>query len=555
MHAFSKLYFNKTYKHLFCRNATIQILQSIVSRLLGQYNHKRNRRFNSMEGIFTLYPEIAKYFYLTLSEFYNVQITDSNIAILAFISESYSTLDLFSNNSIRFITNSFLSLCRNIICEDPSTKGVFAAKAYASLYPENFIPYIICDTVFWLQSSFSKLSRNVFYSTICLLKSLFVKFNMFTNSLHYKIDLRIIELAFQCLLLFFNQFNNQFEFSLFSLLNVRTNPLNVLENTIFSHFQIDLFYNRIWLHNNLPYVLNYISIDKYPNFLKMCLNQVSSLSFEIYYLDSILNRKKELLDSSLLHSVLLIILEKILLLCNACSFLIVSYSHTISLLLLEMDNFKCPNDLLIKFRDAYWKCDKTNIYIASVYAMIFSYSENYTVLDKEIIKGIVKVYNNTSLIHDIEIQFYTASTLLYIYKCVEKPDRKIILKVAFILLLHEETAFEICKFISIIFDKKLFPVYQTLNILLDYENLVRCFESKTIAAEYILELAIFTTSLSDYFEDCGEFYLKRNSDICKHKYTIKQMLFQKLKWIFSKFSRTDCIKLLHSQKYLLSIIK
>ncbi|KAF2885728.1 hypothetical protein ILUMI_20432 [Ignelater luminosus] len=514
------------------KNAAIQVLQSLVNRILGQKTNKIHRR-NPINEVFTLFPQLASYFYskLQVSDTENIQ--DSIIAILAIFSESHSTLDATLNKDIKLIIESFVRIFNDLICTNVNIIGKFAAKAFVALYPTAYIPFLICDIVEWIEVNFCHKSKNIFYTFMCALESLYEKFNIYNYVPYYSVGLRMIKLSFQRLMLFLKRFNVLYEYSLFNLLNIKLSSIDCIEKSIEYQLQSNSYQARLWCNNHVPYTLDHINIEKFPHVLKICLDNTTSIHLQNHCLNCILNRHQELSKQSLINNVLDLIIDKFLNLTNNCDYLIISYSHVI-LLLFENTSYCFTDDLLNKIRTLYNFVNVNNIYVVSTFISFLSYFDCYNNADQIFIKNAIVTYKNATMTDDFEMHYHVSSTLKYLYSCVQISDRCNIFKMTFVLLMDQECEIssEVCRFIATVLNIELCNIHTTLYTLLSYKHLLQQLGTIENVCAFLVDVSVLTSSLDDIFVDCGQFYMKQTSDICLHKHCLRDIILKELKNMF-----------------------
>ncbi|KAF5283574.1 hypothetical protein FQR65_LT13829 [Abscondita terminalis] len=498
------------------KNGAIQVLQALINRLLGQKNNLTQRRRHGMDDLVLLYPDLIVHCHKQMYSPITENNCDSVIAILALFSESfYSLHNLYNDQSISFIVESFQNAFINLIRRN-AIVGVFAAKAFAALYPFPNISRVICDIVTWIKENFERTRKNVFATVISLLVAFVNKFNAFfvcTEGVNYAmLDLKM----------FLKLYNCKYEFSLFNILAVVTyDVLELRDRVVIVLSREETYETRLWLSTNLPYVLNNIDIEEYPSFLMRCFRFRLSITLLRHCIESVVDRYYELTQYSLINFVLTVFVDKFVSL-ETTNYIVVSFCETILLLLEGSHLFSSSIHKVLQLRR---KCEQTpNIYFLTVYFALLSFCSEFFEEDESFSKKAVDIYVHEVAKRDNELQCYTASTLIFIYNCVNISNRPDILKIAFILLLTPESTIEVCKFVAFVFGQNLCDTYETLLNLLSVQNLLNCLKSKKDVATLLNRLKQFVDRLGDEFEDCGMFYMKQNDQICSYKKKLLNIL-------------------------------
>ncbi|KAB0800213.1 hypothetical protein PPYR_05953 [Photinus pyralis] len=506
------------------KNASIQVLQALMNRLLGQKNSLTNRRRYGIDDLVLLYPDLILYFITQLYGSIDVANCDSIIAILGLLSESYySSFHAYLDKNVAFIHKSLQTAFIYLI-RTSETVGYFAANAYAALYPSTFVPDIICDISTWLKLNFTFINQNVFASVMSLLATFRKTFHTFhydETALRHKIDS-----TFRDLELFLKQFN-KYEMSLYNFLGIQLNSYRELqEKTIVMLSNGHNFANRIWLNNNLIRVLNNIDIADYPSFLERILGLSVNLMTVKQCVNSIITRYSELVDSSLTSTVLKVMLLSLMGLTHPNDFVLITYTRIILSLLASEYCYSCSENFIVKLR-SYCVTGDRNLYKLSVYIAMLAHCSSY-VEDSTLLHEIALLYKHSTLCCDIELQMFLSSTLMYLYNCVGLTLRPLVYEIAFILLFVPECSLEVSRFLSFVFETPYCELLTVLVSFLSAHNLSKSLESPERTLAFLNNLKRFVLLLGDEFEDCGMFYMRQNEEICSHKLSILKLLDEQI---------------------------
>ncbi|KAF5284794.1 hypothetical protein FQA39_LY04519 [Lamprigera yunnana] len=509
------------------KNGAIQVLQALVNRLIGQKNNLTQRRRYGVNHLLLFYPDLMDYCYQQLYVRIKSDNCDTVISILALFSESfYTSCTMYSNGSILLVLDSFQNAFMHLMCTNVKV-GRFAAKAYSAMSPISYIPSTLSDIVEWIKQNFENINKNIFATIINLFIALLNKYKSFCVLLGK--DASDVNNTLLGLKTFLEQYNDEYQYSLFNFLGIISNDVVTSKNKILSILkENDTYDRRIWLNTNLPYVLNNINIEQYPLFLKTCLAHNLSLTLQIHCIESILNRYCDLVKHSFVNCILDICLKAFVKL-KARDYVLITFCECILLLLEGTSCYLCSKDLLLQLRKV--SNSNLNIYYVSIYISLLSYSFEYIEEDQTFLYNIIKLYICEISSPDSELKQYLASTFIYLYNCINPSQRSHVLQMSFILLLMPECSWQICKFLTHIFNQNLLTTYKALCSLLSVENLNSCLGDIEMTTLFLNKLFVFVNSLDYEFQDIGMFYMKQNDNICSYKQHLLKMLQERIDFI------------------------
>ncbi|KAK4872066.1 hypothetical protein RN001_016190 [Aquatica leii] len=501
------------------KNGAIQVLQALTNRLLGQKNNLTQRRRYGIDDLLLLYPDLMIHCYKQMYSPITQDTCDSVIAILALFSESfYTSYNIYNDQNISFIVKSFQKALIRLIRTNANV-GVFAANAYAALYPLTNISIVMCDIVEWVKFNFDCISKNVFATVISLLVAFLNKFNAFFMS---EESVGRVNCALLDLKNFLKVYNYKYELSLFNLLAVITYDVLELKDKITLILRRDeTFETRLWLNTNLPFVLNNIGVEEYPSFMKRCFTFQLSNSLLKHCVESVVNRYSELKKFSLINTVLTCFITKFISL-QTPNYILISFCEIILLLLEGSDCYACSRDVVLQLRRK--SVTTLNIHSVSIYLAVLNYCCDYVEEDGLFLNNVLQVYTYQVANRDAELQVFIASTLIFLYNSIDISQRSDLLKISFILLLTPESATETCKFLASVFNQNLRNTYETLLSLLSVKNLLDSLKYIEEVPIFLNKLKQFVNTLGDEFEDCGMFYMKQNDHICSYKKSLLSIL-------------------------------
>ncbi|KAK5639067.1 hypothetical protein RI129_011559 [Pyrocoelia pectoralis] len=502
------------------KNGAIQVLKALTNRLLGQENNYTHQRCYGIDDLILLHPDLILYFIKRLYGDTDEINCDSVIAILSLLSESYySSYNTYLQEHVFLVHQSLQDVFINLILTNKSV-GFFAAKAYAALYPCSSSPDIICDIVKWLKLNFLHVDKNVFAAVMTLLTMLRNRFNVYCDNSFIKFK---INLAFQDLYTFLKQFDN-YEMSLYTFLGIQCISYNDLQDkAILLLSDRDNYISRVWLDNNLLKVLNSIIIREYPSYLEFVLRYSYDVTTLKQCVDSIISRFNELVCNSFTNVILNVLLEYLIGLNNYNNFVLSILSQIILLLLAESVNYVCSKELILKLYN-YCVTTGIDIYKTSVYIAMFAHCTDY-IDNSNFCNNIVKLYHQSALLHDVELQKHISSTLIYLHKCgVTCNNRQLVFETCFFLLFVPECSLQVRRFLSFLFDTPECDMLTILKSFLFVYKLKIHLGTFDLTYSFLQSIKTFVVQCGDEFEDCGTFYMKQNEGISSHKqYVLKRV--------------------------------
>ncbi|XP_074039821.1 uncharacterized protein isoform X2 [Leptinotarsa decemlineata] len=265
------------------RNANLQLAKSLIERLYGVSLHFFNRP-KCIEDLFSLFPNLATYFYKILS----TDILDErSVIVFHFFLESQIKEQVF-DNSLQDILGYFQMLFVHIIKNYQNHFGKLAVSSYVSLCHCKNIPEVLNDITEYVISKYTTMKKNIFRNLVFLIQELYEKYE---NSFEYYSkpqSMVKIHRTLKNLSLFLEKFDSELNDFLLLKVRQRMEILKCFEKKTKSE-------NRIWLNNNIPFVimntescnmyitLGKILLDDQPSFLHVKVLSILVSKFENNY--------------------------------------------------------------------------------------------------------------------------------------------------------------------------------------------------------------------------------------------------------------------------------
>lgn len=484
---------NIMFVHVY-RNAALQLLKAIFNRLLGQ-----NARYNGMrkctEEVFQVYPTLAPFLYRKITSTHGVQLEHNSIAVLTLFAELHAGCNSCSQN-IKLAIHAFVKVFISMITSDSGNFGLCSASAYASQCNIVEIPLIIYDIVQYIKLNFNVLSKNVFRNLVYTVNCLFSR----QQICYSRVDL--LEDPLVSFGKFLRLWNNEYKYSLYPLLSLRSNSVYSTANELLLICNEKRSY-RHWLHVNVPYVIESIDAADLPLFLKQLFATDLMQSLLLSCLSSIIQRfKRNDFDNDEILSVLIC---KLFDLPRESRYLKISFAQVIHFLYDNTKNFIVDHGLLKCFRSKY-ESDNC-IYSFSVRLLLLSKVDHQETCYNDFIDKAVSAYQR-AVFDDEEIAHHASCTLVYLYNCLKNiSDKLTVIKLAVFLLLRKETEYEIRKFASHIFSIKLLDAVNTLQRLLCFKNLYEYFKNSSLIYDFLVDVVVITSKIYKYENSRINFYV------------------------------------------------
>ncbi|XP_044256352.1 uncharacterized protein LOC123006156 isoform X2 [Tribolium madens] len=494
--------FNKT--NWIVRNANLQLLKSLIERFLG-VSLDENIRPKTIQDLFILFPTLVPCFYKILCQ---NELSDSAVITLLFFSESQILNNSFIGDALEDDFDKFRHLFVKIIQKYSNNLGFLAIKAFTSLCAFKNISGVFSEIIFYIQRKFERMPRNVLANLIKLLQELYQKYKLVL----IQTDEIIIKKALGNLTTYLKQFDSFY----FNLLSLRLHTVDeILEEIVISLNSEINYEKRIWLNNYVPYIMRNINQNRLSIFLERISCQTPEF-LQVRILSILVDRINEI-NVAPIMKILILKLSKLL---DCSKFLIMSYAKTILLCSETVHGLNCDN-LITRIRQDF---QTESIYKMFIYVFVLSHCSSRTNKDSQFLTKCVKKY--VDAIGDDEILFDLASTLIYLYKSSSIGDRYNVMKMAFHLLLNEQTAFEICKFISLLTKFHSSSILISFANLCDLSKLSTWVGDKKLALKLLAEFYCYVNDLPN--EEASDTYYLIENDLSLPKRYVKAILLKSL---------------------------
>ncbi|KAG5883749.1 hypothetical protein JTB14_023171 [Gonioctena quinquepunctata] len=238
------------------RNADLQLAKSLIERLYGVSLGSFNRS-KSIEDLFLVFPDLSTYFYRVLS---SEVLDEKSVIVFHFFLESQVKESIFENG-LRKILDYFQIMFVYIIKNYQNHYGRLAVRAYVSLCLAKNIPKVFSDITEYIMSNYTSMKKNIFANFVFLLQELYEKFS---NSFeHYAESATIMKVysRLNSLTVFLQKFDTDSH----DFLLLKVKPRGAIMKCLKNEKNLN---NRIWLNNNLSFVVTTTLSDFWSTYLE-----------------------------------------------------------------------------------------------------------------------------------------------------------------------------------------------------------------------------------------------------------------------------------------------
>lgn len=419
------------------------------------------------------------------------------------------------------VINSFVKLFVDQSLSCASFSGLLAAEAFVSLSTPLHIPSIFLDIIEYIKRNFSNLPRNIFRNLAHILQLLYLKYNIYYND---KSILNILNSFGRFLYLY----NCQYRYTLYPLLSLSCDTLETTTREVILCCKNGTFLkHRIWLSNNIPNIVSDISVQQLPSFLQNIFDAELPIALKVSCLNSIVKRFAcNTVKTNNIGEIISTLIRSLLKFQYNHKYVIIAFVQVIFLLYESYNVLEVSDNFLQFVREFYSVISLNNcIYKMSVCVLVLSKIANYDSIDLTFVSSAIKRYKQVTN-EDFEVASYAASTIIYLYMCCKNErDKYNVLVLAITLLLYGEMDYDICKFTSTVFNKKInVSVLQCLTVMLDFSNLLGCFGNVQKVYSFLIDV---TVMVCNYYSSTGSvytFYSVENSSVDIPKDVIRNIL-------------------------------
>ncbi|XP_050499492.1 uncharacterized protein LOC126880016 [Diabrotica virgifera virgifera] len=221
------------------RNADLQLSKSLIERIYG-VSMNNDCRPKSIADMFILYPQLATYFFKILSA---ESLDERSVIALQFFSESQVKETVFSDN-IQEILECFQVFLVHIIKSYQNHYGKLAVKAYVSLCLAKDIPNIFSDIESYILTNFTEIPKNILANLYLLMQDLYEKYKISYQHCSSTKGIASIHCSWNNII----QFLRQVDSDIYDFLLMKIKPIETI-------LKEKKFENRLWIHNNLPFLM------------------------------------------------------------------------------------------------------------------------------------------------------------------------------------------------------------------------------------------------------------------------------------------------------------
>lgn len=409
---------------------------------------------------------------------------------------------------------------QSLSCE--SFSGLCAAEAFVSLSTPSHITSIFVDIIEYIKRNFCNLPKNILRNLTHILQLLYLKYKMYYSD---KSILYILNSFGRFLYLY----NSQYRYTLFPLLALTSDTLETTAKEIICCCQNGTYLkHRIWLSTNIPKVVSDISLQQLPSFLEIIFGADLPIALKVSCLNIIVKRFASNTDkvNNNIGEIIATLVRSLLKFQYNYNYIIMAFVLVIFLLYESSNTLYISDDFLQCVRECYSVISVNNcIYKMSVCVLVLSKVTNYNRNDRSFVSSAIKRYKQAAN-EDVEVASYAASTLIYLYRCCKNErDKYDVLVLAVTFLLYGEMDNDICKFTSVIFNKKRnLSVLQSLRVMLDFDNLLDCFGNAQMVYNFLIDITVMVCNFYSCSSSVYTFYSVENSSVDVPKDVIRNIL-------------------------------